>query len=133
MMAIREAVANGVVDCIASHHHPLHWDEKNCEFEYAKNGMETFESVFGALHTVSKSLDTLIEQLTTRPRKLLGLSEPAIEEGSAACFTFFNPSEQYVFDAAMIQSASSNNAFIGKALTGKVLGILHKSQLVLTA
>lgn len=133
MMAIREAVANGIVDCIASHHHPLHSDEKNCEFEYAKNGMETFESVFGALHSVSKSLDTLIEQLTTRPRKLLGFSEPTIQEGSTACFTFFNPSEEYVFEAAMIQSASSNNAFIGKTLTGKVLGILHKNQLVLTA
>ncbi len=133
MMAVREAVASGVVDCIASHHHPLHWDEKNCEFEYAKNGMETLEAVFGAMHSFAPSLDRLIEQLTTQPRTLLGLPLPKIQEGEAACLTLFNPSEAYTFNASMIQSASKNNAFIGQKLTGKVLGILNKNQLVLQA
>src|SRR6478609_5717389 len=36
MLALREAVLNGLVDCIASHHLPQDWDNKVCEFEMPK-------------------------------------------------------------------------------------------------
>ena len=37
MLALRDAVLNGTVDCIL-HHLPQDWDNKTCEFEYAKMG-----------------------------------------------------------------------------------------------
>ena len=46
--ALRNGIKNGMIDFIASHHQPQDWDNKVCEFEYAKNGMEGLESVFGA-------------------------------------------------------------------------------------
>ncbi len=49
--ALRKGIKNGVVDFIASHHQPQDWDNKVCEFEYAKNGMEGLESVFGVART----------------------------------------------------------------------------------
>ena len=131
MMAIREALALGQVDCIASHHTPLHTDEKDCEFEYAKNGMECLESVFGAVNKFATSLDTLISQLTISTRKMIGVDVPSIKEGEVACLTLFNPSEEYVFDASMIKSTSHNNAFVGQHLKGKVVGILNKNNVVL--
>ncbi|MEJ7625763.1 MAG: dihydroorotase [Ferruginibacter sp.] len=128
MLAIRKAVAEGLVDCIASHHFPEHWDDKTCEFEYAKNGMIGLESLFGAMNN---NTQTLIEQLTINPRKIFGLQPVFIEEGSKACLTIFDPDQSYIFDAKMIRSKSRNSPFIGKQLKGKVIGIINENFIVL--
>lgn len=131
MIAIRDAVFNGTVDCIASHHIPQHWDDKTCEFEYAKNGMTGLETLFGVINSFSTDTHKLVEMLTAAPRKLFGLHMPSIREGAAACLTLFNPGVTYTFEENMIRSKSHNSAFIGKELKGKVIGIINKQQVIL--
>jgi len=130
MLAVREAIAEGVINCIASHHTPLHTDEKNCEFEYAKFGMIGLENVFGVLNSHAKNVDTLINQLTTNPRNIFGLSIPHIAEGEKACLTLFDPTITYTFEQKDIKSKSINNPYIGQAFTGKVLGIINNNKTV---
>jgi dihydroorotase len=130
MLAVREAIAEGVINCIASHHTPLHSDEKNCEFEYAKFGMIGLENVFGVLNGFSKNIDTLINQLTTNPRNIFGLTIPKIAEGEMACLTVFDPTIEYTFEQSNIKSTSANNPFLGKKLTGKVLGIINNNKTI---
>ena len=129
--AIIEALLKGEIDCIASHHSPLHWDEKTCEFEYAKSGMIGLESLFGSINLQFENIEPLINLLTINPRKLVNREIPSIEIKSKACITLFNPSENYTFTEDMIQSKSRNSAFIGKQMKGKVLGIYNNNQLVL--
>jgi len=131
MLAIREAIQNGAMDGIASHHTPQHWDDKECEFEYAKNGMIGLETFFGVANTYGAPLETLVEKLTSAPRNLFGLDLPEIKEGHAASLTLFAPAEAYTFEKEMIRSISSNTPFIGKKLKGKVIGIVNKQQIVL--
>jgi dihydroorotase len=128
MLAVREAIAEGVINCIASHHTPLHSDEKNCEFEYAKFGMIGLENVFGVLNGLSKNIDTLVNQLTTNPRNIFGLPIPKIAEGEMACLTVFDPTIEYTFEPSNIKSTSTNNPFLGKPLTGRVLGIINNNK-----
>jgi dihydroorotase len=131
MLAIRNALADGLIDCIASHHIPQHWDDKTCEFEYAKNGMIGLQTMFGAVNYFAKDLNKLIEQLTISPRKIFEIKLPELKEGSAACITIFNPDLEIVFEEKDILSKSHNTAFIRKKLKGKVIGIINKNKTVI--
>lgn len=127
--ALQAALNDGSIDCIASHHLPQHWDDKTCEFEYAKNGTISLEALYGVVNSFAKDNNTLIELLTTAPRKIFGLALPEIKEGTAACLTLFNPEATYIFDQNHIFSLSKNCAFMGLQLKGKVIGIVHKNKI----
>ncbi len=134
--ALLKAVADGTVDCIASHHFPQNWDSKTCEFEYAREGMIGLESLFGVVRELVISnlefgLENLVNLLSINPRKIFGIEIPEIKEGAPACITLFNTDEEYIFDEKMIRSKSKNSPFIGKKLKGKVIGIINKGKVEL--
>ena len=131
MMAVRQAIQDGTVDCIASHHLPQHWDDKTCEFEYAKNGIIGLQTLFSAVNIFENDLPKLIDQLTIAPRNIFGLELPKIKEGNPACITLFDPLHQYIFTEQMILSKSHNSPFIGKTLKGKIIGIINKNKTVI--
>ena len=130
--ALREGIKNGIVDFIASHHQPQDWDQKVCEFQYAKNGMETLESVFGAAQICGISTERFLQMQTENIREVFNLPLPSIAEGEKANLTIFVPAEEYVFEERNIYSKSKNNAFIDKKLKGKVIGIINKDRLFLS-
>lgn len=131
MMAIRKALLDGSIDCIASHHLPQHWDGKACEFEYAKPGMISLETMFAAVHTAGLPVENFVQMQAVNARKLFGLAVPEIKEGEMACITLFNPGATFTYTEGMIRSRSKNSAFPGKKLKGTVLGIINKGQIQL--
>ena len=129
--ALRNGIKNGTIDFIASHHQPQDWDHKVCEFEYAKNGMEGLESVFGAAGISGISADHFVKMQTENVRKIFNVPVPKISEGEKASLTFFIPGKEYLFEEKDILSKCKNNAFAGKVLKGKVIGIINKDKLFL--
>lgn len=130
VQALREAVANGTVDCIATHHQPQDWDAKQVEFEYAKPGMIGLETAFSVLRTAlpGLSVEKLSELLSVNPRKIFKLPELSIAKGAPANLTVFDPSEEYQFTDEHIGSKSKNSPFIGRKLTGAIKGIINNNQ-----
>ena len=133
MEATRQAVLDGTVDCISSHHQPHEYDSKVCEFEYAKYGMEGLESCFGAVKSALPSLtaDKIASLFSINAASIFNLDLPVIEEGRNAELTLFIPDQSQDFTKANIYSASINNAFIGHTLQGVVAGIINKEQIIL--
>lgn len=133
MTALREAVKNGLVDCIASHHIPQDWDNKTCEFEYAKNGMIGLQTCFAAVQTAIPELtaDDIAALFSINARKIFNLEIPSINTTQRAEITLFNTTDETIFSNEQIKSKSSNTAFIGKELKGKSLGIFNKGQLII--
>jgi dihydroorotase len=131
--ALRQAVLKGDVDCIASHHFPQHWDNKVCEFEYAKDGMIGLESAFSLINTSIPQLtnERIVEMLSTNPATILQLDRSSIEINSPAQLTIFNRKLNYTFSEADIHSRSSNTPVTGMALSGKVIGIINKGKVFL--
>lgn len=131
--ALQKAINDGWIDCIASHHIPQDKDHKVVEFEYAKNGMISLQTVYAVINSTLPDVaqERWIEMLAVNPRKILGLEVPSVKEGNAASLTFFDPNYQWTFEATDIVSVSKNSPFIGKTFTGKPLGIFHNNQLIL--
>jgi dihydroorotase len=129
--ALIAAVADGTIDCIASHHLPQHSDDKDCEFEYAKNGMACLQYSFAVANTILAaqiSVTEMVEKFTTQPRHIFGLPIPQIAVDTAACLTIFDPTAEILVDKAHFRSKSQNNPFAGQKLKGKVLGIIQHNR-----
>ncbi|MFN8243465.1 MAG: dihydroorotase [Ferruginibacter sp.] len=131
MLALREAVANGQVDCIASHHIPQNHDHKICEFEHAHTGMSGLETLFAVMNTLGCPSGRFVEMQAYRTRELYDLPVPAIAEGAPASLTLFNPEADFRYNEQQRRSQSANSAFTGIALKGKVIGILNKNKIYL--
>ncbi len=133
MLALREAVSSGWVDCIASHHIPQDWDNKTIEFEYAKNGMIGLQTSYASVQTVLPELSAnkIAELFSLNARKIFNLPDAKIAEGKKAELTLFSKEENTILTKETIKSKSSNTPFAEKTLNGKVIGILHKGNLIL--
>lgn len=131
MLAIRAALLDGTIDCLASHHLPQHWDNKVCEFEYAKPGMISLETMFAASGEAGLPAEDFVQMQTINVRTIFGLAIPAIKEGETASLTLFTPGTSFVFEDTMIRSGSKNSPFIGKELKGKVVGIINNNMVLL--
>jgi dihydroorotase len=140
-LSLLKGLMDGTIDFVASHHIPQDYDNKVCEFEYAKNGMIGLESLFGVVWSLVSfgsaqdigkwSIGQLIEILSVSPRKIFGLPVPEFKEGVTATLTLFNPTTEYIFEEKNIQSKSKNSAFIGKKLKGTVIGIINGDKVYL--
>ena len=131
--ALVAAIQDGTVDCIASHHRPQHTDNKELEFEYAKNGMIGLQTTYAVLNTVMPNhLQKCVALLAVNPRKIIGLPIPKIQEGEPACLTLFQPHKKWKFTKQENASISKNSAFFDIELTGKPWGIINNHQLIIS-
>jgi len=129
--ALCQAIMDGTVDCIASHHLPHDKDHKIVEFEYAHYGMIGLETAFAAVRTALPTLsaERLVELFSTNARSIFGLPATTIEVNGPAALTLFLPDEKW--RVSRFRSSSYNSAFTGKDLIGRAVGIINKDNLFL--
>ncbi|HVS97811.1 MAG TPA: dihydroorotase [Puia sp.] len=127
---LRMAVVDGLVDAVASHHFPQEFDSKTVEFENARAGMSSLETVYAVLRTSLPELsaERTVDLLSVGPRHLFGMSQPSLKEGQEATLTFFDPAGATQLDSGTTRSRSKNNPFIGRKLRGRVIGTLNKGR-----
>lgn len=129
--ALQQAVVDGTVDCVASHHLPHHTDHKMVEFEYAKPGMIALETAFSVVRTALPALplEKLVALFSTRPRKLFGLPDAGLAQGQEALLTLFLPDKKWT--PQQFVSRSKNSPFTGLPLTGMPVGIIRQDKVFL--
>jgi dihydroorotase len=129
--ALREAIQNDVIDCVATHHQPHEWDSKTCEFENARFGMIGLETCFGVMRSIGVSTQKFVQLAAINPRRIFGLPQVVINSQEKADLTLFLPDETFTLEERHIRSKSRNTPFIGKQLTGRVIGIINADKLFL--
>uniref|UniRef100_A0A7C6AAB8 Dihydroorotase n=1 Tax=candidate division WOR-3 bacterium TaxID=2052148 RepID=A0A7C6AAB8_UNCW3 len=127
--AIKEALADGTIDVIATDHAPHLASEKEVEFDLAPFGMIGLETAFaiGYEELVLKKYLNLIDyiaKLTCEPAKVLKLDLPTIAEGKTANLVIFDPKAKWVYQKEIIKSKSQNSPFIGRELKGKISKVI---------
>jgi dihydroorotase len=73
----------------------------------------------------------LIELLCINPRKVFRKEVAGVRENEKAILTLFAPKQKWTVTESNLRSRSRNSPFVGKELTGKVIGIMNKEKLFL--
>lgn len=127
--AIRQALEDGTIDCIATDHAPHTPTEKDVEFDYAPFGIVGLETALALVITELVepgllSLERAIELMTHAPARILELPTGKLEVGGPADIAIFDPREEWTVDPALFLSRSRNTPFAGRTLRGVVKAAL---------
>ncbi len=136
--AIRSALADGTIDCIATDHAPHHYDAKEREFDDAPNGIIGLETALslGLRELVRPgllSLSTLIDRMSCAPARLWHLPGGSLRPGTVADVVVFDPDAEWTVDPKRFRSKSRNTPWGGEVLPGRVLHTLVGGRIVFEA
>ncbi len=134
--ALKQALADGVIEAIATDHAPHPEYEKEKEFNYAPFGMIGLETALSI--AVESLLDEgyldwagLISKLSTNPARLLKYDRGTLKEGGIADITIIDPGKEWVYEKSAIRSRACNSPFLGKKMKAKVTDVLVGGKIVL--
>ena len=124
--AVREGLADGTIDAIATDHAPHGPLDKDVEFQQAAFGIVGLETALGLTLTflVKPGILTLsqaISRFTGGPSRILGLNRGALKEGMPADITLFDPDVEWVVDREKFKSRSKNTPFHNWKLNGRAV------------
>ena len=122
--AIKQGIADGTIDCIATDHAPHTCEEKNREFDLSPFGIIGFETMLSLVLNELVDKDVLnfsaaISKMTSNPAKIFNLGDRgSLKDGSIADITIIDPKYSYEFKRENIVSKSKNSPFIGRKFKG---------------
>ncbi|ORV49869.1 dihydroorotase [Mycolicibacter engbaekii] len=135
-LALRQALADGVIDCVATDHAPHAEHEKNCEFAVARPGMlglQTALSVVVAtmVQTGLMTWRDVARVMSERPAQIVGLPDQGrpLEVGEPANLTVVDPDSTWVVAGAALASRSANTPYEEMALPATVTATLLRGRI----
>lgn len=122
--ALREGLADGTIDALASDHAPHSLLEKEVEYDQAEFGMVGLETAFPLYYRLTLQnglpLNRLVEAMTVKPAAILGLAKGTLKIGADADVTVFDPKTRYRLDKTRFRSKSQNTPFHNWEVQGRV-------------
>ena len=128
LLALREALADGTIDCIATDHAPHSPLEKDCELSEAAPGMIGLELclplMLGLVEKGILPMGRMVDALTRAPARIVGLAAPTIAEGAPANLTLVDPNREWKVEPERLRTKSKNTPFMGQTMKGMVLATI---------
>jgi dihydroorotase len=132
--AIRQGLADGTIDCVATDHAPHSILEKDLEFDRAAFGVIGLETALPlALDLVRENVISrvrLVEMLSLNPSRILGVPGGTLTKGSPADITVIDPEATRTCRADEFYSLGRNTPFEGKTMTGRAVLTLVEGRAV---
>jgi dihydroorotase len=137
VMALREGLAEGVIDIVATDHAPHPSEDKDCEWQAAAFGMVGLET---ALSVVIKTMiesklmswPDLVNRMSTRPAEIAGYKNQGkqIAEGVEANFVILDPALSWTVNRNELRSKSKNTPFNMMSLPGVITDVFYAGKQV---
>ena len=123
--ALKEAIAEGLIDALVTDHAPHLQSEKELEFLAAPFGIASLECSLGLyvkalIEPGILDWPGLIRLLTEKPAKIIGIDKGTLGRGRQADITIIDPNAEYEIDVTKFRSKSRNCPYHGWKLRGKV-------------
>ena len=133
--ALREGLAEGIIDIVATDHAPHPTESKECEWQEASFGMLGLET---ALSIVQKTMvdsglldwQQVAERMSHAPARIGGYDNQgqAIAVGSVANLVVIDPSRNWLVDRDLTMSKATNTPYHGHTLPGVVTHTFFKGR-----
>lgn len=128
VMALREGLADGTIDAVATDHAPHPAETKECEWQAASFGMIGLETAFSIVQLTMvdsgmMNWGEIADRMSTAPARIAGYTDhgQALRVGAPAHLTIINPGLSWRVDRDLVASRSRNTPFHGMDLPGVVV------------
>jgi dihydroorotase len=123
--ALKEAIAEGLIDALVTDHAPHLQSEKELEFLAAPFGIASLECALGLyvkalIEPGILDWPGLIRLMTEKPAKIIGIDKGTLGKGKQADVTIIDPNAEYEIDVNKFRSKSRNCPYHGWKVKGKV-------------
>ncbi|WP_231750870.1 amidohydrolase family protein, partial [Mycobacterium sp. NAZ190054] len=136
VVALRQALADGVVDCVATDHAPHAEHEKMCEFATARPGMLGLQTALSVVvqTMVNPGLLTwrdVARVMSEAPARIVGLPDQGrpLEVGEPANLTVVDPAASWTVTGPALASRSANTPYHGMELPAVVTTTLLRGKI----
>jgi len=130
--ALKEGLAEDIIDVICSDHQPHGFDAKLAPFSESAPGIAGLETLLSlTLKLVSESILSLpqaLSKVTANPARILGIDVGYLGTGAPADICIFDPGEIWTVDTVEMKSRGTNTPFDGQSLPGVVYWTLVAGQ-----
>ncbi|GAA1997616.1 dihydroorotase [Nakamurella flavida] len=133
--AVRQALADGTIDIVATDHAPHAQQDKECEWDHASPGMLGLQTALSVVietmvHTGALDWRGVARVLSENPARIGGLTDQGrpVAVGEPANLVLVDPEARWTVRGAELASLSANTPFEGVELPGRVVTTLLRGR-----
>lgn len=138
VQALREGLAEGVIDIVATDHAPHPSEDKDCEFQAGAFGMVGLETALSVvvktmIETKLMTWPDLIDRMSVAPARIAGYANQGneIAVGKSANLILIDVEKNWRVDRDKLKSKSKNTPFNGMQLPNVITDVFHNGEHVL--
>jgi len=139
VMALREGLAEGIIDIVATDHAPHPAEDKDCEWQAAAFGMVGLETAFSVvvktmIESKLMSWTDLADRMSVKPAQIAGYKQQGqvIAENAPANLILVDTASSWQVQRNNLKSKSKNTPFDGMNLPAVISDVIYNGKLVLS-
>ena len=128
VLAVREGLADGTIDAVATDHAPHAHEDKDCEWAAGAFGMLGLETAFSVVVEAMVETDLLdwrgvADRMSVRPAVIGRVHDQGrpIAPGEHANLVLVDPGARWEVDSRRLASRSRNTPFVDRTMHGRVV------------